>query len=328
MRETYENIYLEELLLPNSPLKYLNFYIIKGKDKSMIIDTGFNCEDTKKRMMEIFKELDLKPENTILFLTHLHSDHTGLAAYFQDMGLTIYISKIDGDLLNGSVEKSGPMWKGTVQRAKWQGLEEEQLEIENNPGYKFRPMDYINFKPAIPGEYIRIGEYNFEIIDLKGHTPGMVGLYERKHKILFCGDHVLARITPNITFWGFEYGDMLGTYLKNLKCVYNMDIDYLFSSHRFLIDDHRRRINELCLHHQERLDEIKEVLRKFGTCTVRKVTKELHWNIKSKGWDDFPKSQKWFAAGEAHAHLEHLRALGEVTMEEKNGILYYKIHLT
>ncbi|NFN86065.1 MBL fold metallo-hydrolase [Clostridium sporogenes] len=328
MRETYENIYLQELSLPNSPLKYLNFYIIKGKDKSMIIDTGFNCEDTKKRMMEIFEELDLKPENTILFLTHLHSDHTGLAAYFQDMGLTIYISKIDGDLLNGSTEKSGPMWKGTIQRAKWQGLEEEALEIEDNPGYKFRPMDYINFKPAIPGEYIRIGEYNFEIIDLKGHTPGMVGLYEKKHKILFCGDHILARITPNITFWGFEYGDMLGTYLKNLKCVYNMDIDYLFSSHRFLIEDHRRRINELCLHHQERLDEIKEVLRKFGACTVRKVTKELHWNIKSKGWDDFPKSQKWFAAGEAHAHLEHLRALGEVTMEEKNGVLYYKIHLT
>lgn len=47
MRETYENIYLQELSLPNSPLKYLNFYIIKGKDKSMIIDTGFNCEDTK-----------------------------------------------------------------------------------------------------------------------------------------------------------------------------------------------------------------------------------------------------------------------------------------
>ncbi len=99
MRETYENIYLEELPLPNNPLKYLNFYIIKGKDKSMIIDTGFNREDTKEHMMEIFKELDLKPENTILFLTHLHSDHTGLATYFQDMGLTVYISKTDGDLL-------------------------------------------------------------------------------------------------------------------------------------------------------------------------------------------------------------------------------------
>ncbi|NFG95633.1 MBL fold metallo-hydrolase [Clostridium sporogenes] len=328
MRETYENIYLEELPLPNNPLKYLNFYIIKGKDKSMIIDTGFNREDTKERMIEIFKKLDLEPEKTILFLTHLHSDHTGLATYFQDMGLTVYISKIDGDLLNGSVEKSGPMWEGTIQRAMWQGLEEEQLDIEDNPGFKFRPISHINFVPAIPGEYIQIGDYNFEIIDLRGHTPGMVGLYEKKHKILFCGDHILGKITPNITFWGFEYGDMLGTYFKSLDFVYNMDIDYLFSSHRFLIEDHRKRINELHHHHEKRLDEIREVLRKFGPCTVKQVTKELHWDIKSKSWDEFPKSQKWFAAGEAHAHLEHLRALGEVTMEEKNRILYYKMRLT
>lgn len=48
MREVYRNIYLAELPLPNNPLKYLNFYIIKGQDQSMIIDTGFNREDTKK----------------------------------------------------------------------------------------------------------------------------------------------------------------------------------------------------------------------------------------------------------------------------------------
>ncbi len=151
----------------------------------MIIDTGFNCEETKKHMMEIFKELDLKPENTILFLTHLHSDHTGLATYFQDMGLTIYISKIDGDLLNGSVEKSGPMWSGTIQRAMWQGLEEEQLDIEDNPGFKFRPISHINFVPAIPGEYIRIGEYNFEIVDLKGHTQEWLGFMRKNIKYYF-----------------------------------------------------------------------------------------------------------------------------------------------
>jgi hypothetical protein len=27
MKEVYKNIYLEELPLPNNPLKYLNFYI-------------------------------------------------------------------------------------------------------------------------------------------------------------------------------------------------------------------------------------------------------------------------------------------------------------
>lgn len=325
MREVCKNIYLEKLSLPNNPLKYLNFYIIKGQEKSMIIDTGFNRKDTKEDIMKIFKELNLNPENTILFLTHLHSDHTGLAAYLEEMGLTIYASKIDGDLLNNSVEKSDPMWQDTIQIGVWQGLEEDQLDIEDHPGFKFRPTAHINYVPAIPGEYIKIGEYNFEIIDLKGHTPGIVGLYERDYKILFCGDHILGKITPNITFWGFQYGDILGTYLESLDLVYNMDINYLFSSHRFLVDNHRKRIEEIYDHHAKRLDEARQALGKSGRSTVRTVTKQLQWDIKSKNWDDFPKAQKWFAAGEAHAHLEHLKALGEVTMDEENGVLFYSI---
>jgi len=325
MKEICKNIFLKELPLPNSPLKYLNFYIIKGKEKSMIIDTGFNREDTKEEIVKTFEELELKPESTILFLTHLHSDHTGLASFLEEMGLTIYISKLDGDLLNNSMEKSEQMWQNVIHNAILQGLEEEQLDIEEHPGYKFRPTARINYTPAIPGEYIQIGDYNFEIIDLKGHTPGLVGLYERRHQLLFCGDHILGKITPNITFWGFQYGDMLGTYLKSLNLVYNMDIKHLFSSHRFLVDDHRKRIKELYNHHAERLDEVRQALNKSGKSTVRTVAKQLHWDIKSKNWDDFPKSQKWFAVGEAHAHLEHLRALGEVIVEEKNGVLYYSI---
>ena len=303
----------------------MNFYIVKGSEESMIIDTGFNREDTKEEILNVFKELNVKPEKTMLFLTHLHSDHTGLANYLAELGVRIYASKVDGDLLNNSVEKSDPMWQNTIQHGVWQGLEEDQLDIQDHPGFKFRPSAHINYIPANPGEYLQVGEYNFEIIDLKGHTPGILGLYERKHKILFCGDHILGKITPNITFWGFQYGDILGTYLESLNLVYHMDIHYLFSSHRFLVDNHQHRINELYYHHAKRLDEARQALIKSGRSTVRTVTKQLHWDIKSKNWDEFPKSQKWFAAGEAHAHLEHLKALGEVIMEEENGVLYYSI---
>lgn len=324
MKEVYKNIYLSELALPNNPLKYLNLYIIKGEDKSMVIDTGFNREDTKSDMLKVFEELDLVPEKTILFLTHLHSDHTGLASFFEKMGLTVYISKMDGDILNASVERE-PIWDREIEFSILQGMEEDKLDLEGHPGFEFRPTSKIDFVPAVPGEYIKIGDYNFEIIDLKGHTPGIVGLYEKEHKILFCGDHILGKITPNITFWGFEYGDVLGTYLDSLDLVYNMEIDHLFSSHRFLVEDHRARIEELYKHHEKRLDEARRTLRTYGKSTVRTVTKNLHWDIRSKSWDDFPKSQKWFAAGEAHAHLERLRALGEVRMEEIDGVLYYSM---
>ena len=262
-------------------------------------------------------------KNTIIFLTHLHSDHTGLANFFDKKGAKIYASKIDGDIMNNSLSREDSYWQGVLTDAISQGLEEDKLSLDDHPGFKYRAREYINYTAAYPGDRIKIGEFNFEVINLEGHTPGCIGLYDEVSKIFFCGDHILGKITPNITFWGFEYGDSLGIYLENLDKVYDMDIDYLFSSHRYLVDDYRNRINEIKLHHEKRLDETRAALKKHGKTTVRTVTKNLHWDIRSKDWDDFPNSQKWFAAGEAHAHLERLRALKEVDYQIIDGVMYY-----
>ncbi len=80
------------------------------------------------------------------------------------------------------------------------------------------------------------------------------------------------------------------------------------------------RLRGLRQHHEHRLGEVRTALERYGALSVREVTKRMHWDIRAKSWDDFPDSQKWFAAGEAQAHLEHLRALGEVERVEDDGI--------
>ncbi len=319
MLEVYKNIFLEELSLPKNPLKYLNLFIIKGEDRSMIVDCGFNMEETKERMVEIFEEHSLDFNNTVLYLTHLHSDHVGLAAFLQGKGVEVYINKIEGDMLNNP----DLQWVQVYKNAMLQGLSEDNFKIEEHPGYKYAITEKLKYTEAVVGESINIGDYSFEIIDLSGHTPGMTGLYEKNHKILFCGDHILSKITPNITFWGFEYGDSLGIYLENLDKVYDMDIDHLFSSHRVLVQDHRKRIDELKLHHEKRVQEVREALKMKEYSSVRDVTKNMHWDIKSRSFDEFPQSQKSFATGEAHAHLEYLRNMGETDYIQKGEKLYY-----
>ena len=98
---------------------------------------------------------------------------------------------------------------------------------------------------------IKLGEFTFKVINVPGHTPGHIGLYEEKHKLFFGGDHILGRITPNIAFWGFQYGDMLEVYLENLRKIYDYDINYYIPAHRFIIKDHKSRINELISHHEK-----------------------------------------------------------------------------
>lgn len=326
LEKLLDNIYMMIIPLPNNPLKELNLYIIKGNEgeKSMIIDTGFNRPESIEAFDMVFEELGLNTDNTDLFLTHLHSDHTGLATHFADQGMTVIASATDARLLNESISKEDPMWVDTVEQGHMQGLGPDQLDIDDHPGYKYRPVGYVDYKIAYPGDIFSIGGYNFKVMDLKGHTPGIIGLYEEDKKILFCGDHILTKITPNITFWGFQYGDSLGTYFESLDRVYDLEVDHLYSSHRALIDDHRERIDQLRAHHAQRLDEARKALEKTGKSTVREVTKQLQWDIRARSWDDFPDSQKWFAAGEAMAHLEHLRARGEADFErDEDGVLHY-----
>jgi len=328
MQEVFSGVYLQEFPLTGNPLKTINIFVIKSGDEAMIVDTGFNNEELKGCMLNLIKELALDLSKTSLFLTHLHSDHLGLASFLEERGISqIYLSKVDGALNDSSVESDGEFWQKLKADAHKQGLDEDNLMIEEHPGFKNRPDKYFTYTPCNIGDIIRVGDFNFELIDEAGHTPGMLGLYEKDKKILFCGDHILGKITPNITYWGYQLEDSLGTYLKNIEKLKLMDIKFLFSSHRFLVKDITVRIDELKEHHRHRLNEVMNILKENDGITVRNLTALMHWDIKARTWEEFPSSQKWFAAGEAMAHITYLKKRGLVKESVlDNGVLVYSLN--
>lgn len=325
MREVYPNIYLEELPLTGNPLKSINVFIVKTQERNLIIDTGFNNDEVKQAMTDYVRKLDLDLSKTDLFLTHLHSDHVGLAGFLTKEGIAnIYMSAVDGELVKAGTDANGEHWSHIIANAHKQGLSVDGLKIEDHPGFKNRPSEGFDFVPCHAGDKLDIGEFHFTMIDEEGHSPGMLGLYEPEKKILFCGDHILGKITPNITYWGEEYGDSLGIYLKNLKKLKDYKIEFLFSSHRFLVEDVNARIDELVNHHEKRLNETLSILERYGKLTVRDITRNMHWDISAKSWEEFPASQKWFAAGEAAAHLVYLIHRGKVKEEiREDGVALY-----
>ena len=198
LEKVYPNIYKQEIPLPNNPLRAINSYIIVSKEKNLIIDTGFNRKECKEVFMEGIDELDIDFNKTDLFITHLHSDHSGLAAALNKEGTRIYAGKIDGRMIN---EMAGTeYWENFNELKKVFDLEKDNISFDDHPGYKYCPKESIDFIPLEEGNKIEIGDYSFEVVDIPGHTPGHIGLYERDKKIFFCGDYVLDRITPNIAF--------------------------------------------------------------------------------------------------------------------------------
>lgn len=321
IQEIKTDFYLAKIPLPKSPLKDLNCYIIQDTDFNLLIDTGFNQPECKQALLAAAAELELDWNKTILFVTHLHSDHCGLAYFLQSLGTRVMAGRVDGERLNNMFEPGyWEFFEGLMQKYD---LERFGITKYDHPGYTYRPENRADIELLDVGDKIKTGKYEFELIDLAGHTPGQVGLLESSNKFLFAGDHMLATITPNIVEWTVVE-DSLGLYMQNLKKLQDMDLEAVFPAHRELIPDYKARVVSLLKHHEVRLDAVRTIM-KQGKQSVSEVASQMSWEIRAKSWFDFPKGQKWFSSGEAASHLRHLCVLGELQQTTVAGIDYYEI---
>lgn len=322
MKEIYKDIYTFEVPLPKSALKAINIYVIKAPDRAIVIDTGYNTKESIEYMTHNLGKLGLEIKDCDLLLTHLHADHTGLAAFFYENGCNVYIGKIDGDLMNDMRKDS--YWANFMTRLPLFGMEGELL-LKDYIGYRYRLSHEINYNVLDIGEKINIGDYELEVVDIKGHTPGHIGFYERNKGFMFAGDTVLDPITPNITFWEYKYGNILGTYINTLKKIRTFNLNTIFSSHRKLIENPNERIDEIIYHHHLRLQEILDSMDSSrDDYTIREISTKISWRIRAKDWDDFPIPQKWFAVGETMAHVVYLIDYGYISEKKVDGILMLK----
>lgn len=320
--EVAKDIYTFEVILPRNPLKALNVYVIKGDDRTVLFDTGFNAPESEEALRAGLKELDLELEDVEVVLTHLHSDHVGLVNLFDDVGCKVYAGEVDGELMN--IMSGMEYWEDMRSLFPLYGMNEDEIITGENPAFKHRLPKPVDFIPLKIGEEFVVGDYRFEILDLAGHTPGHIGLYDADKKLIFSADTILDPITPNITFWGFEYENILNTYVETLKRLKKLDLERAMATHRKIVENPSERMTEIIEHHNERLTEILDAMTGDEAWTVRNISANISWRIPMKGWDNFPASQKWFATGETMAHLHHLVHTNCVDMKNEEGTLYFK----
>lgn len=304
------DLYRIEVPLPHNPLKATNSYLIKGRDRDLIIDTGLNRSECKTALEEALRELSVRPGRTDLFITHVHADHLGLAAALGGDSSQIYFNRPEAALLD-----RGDFWSYLYEAARRNGFPEAILQraIEAHPGHRYMLADKLSFTIVGEGDEIAAGDYRFTCVETPGHTWGHLCLYEPQKKIFISGDHILDDITPNISLWADDENP-LADYLASLEKIKGYAIDLVLPGHRRLIKDCRRRIDELKRHHRVRADEVLAILA-GGAQDAYTVASRMNWDIISDDWETFPLAQKWFATGEALAHLRYLEAEGKLKRE-------------
>ena len=327
MTQIYENpnIYKLEIPLPENPLKYLNCYVIQDQGESLIIDTGFCLPECKEALWAGLEELQVDWNKTNLFLTHHHSDHSGLAALLmEDKPGSIIMSEEDHTSL---LKYLGDAYFETYDKIFFkEGFTQEELGYLHkfNPATEYEPEGPFFAKYIKDGEEIKVGSYLFKAIATPGHTPGHTCLYYEKDKLLFCADHILFDITPNITFW-VECPDSLGDYLNSLLKIRKVEVTTAFVGHRKNDMDIYIRIEEIIAHHYDRLIETLEGLAKFPYAHGTKIASCLKWSMRGKDWSEFPLPQRWFAVGEAIAHLDFLVTRGLVVKDDTQEQTQYSL---
>lgn len=321
-----ENLFRIEIPLPRNPLRALNAYLLKGRDKNLLIDTGFNQPECRQAMDQAIKELGFSMENTDIFITHVHSDHAGLAGYLARPGSRIFT----GEYTARDVARKHDFIKRFELMIQQGGLAAMGLTQDpaTHPGYRYR-SDEINLNRidmVHDGSLLQVGNFSLRCLLTSGHAPDHMCLYEENQKILFSGDHILGDITPNNTIWEIPWEvktDYLQEYLNSLAKIEALPIDLTLPAHREVIPDCHGRIAELKEHHERRLNNILDIMLDQAM-NAAQVASQMDWDLNTKDWNKFPVAQKIFATGEALSHLSHLVFKGVLVKELRAGEVYYQ----
>jgi glyoxylase-like metal-dependent hydrolase (beta-lactamase superfamily II) len=290
-----------ELPLPFD-LGTLNVYLLRRGNGFALIDAGMDtpeCFSALRRGVEAAMHTSVEwSRMEELIVSHHHPDYIGLAPRLLGLsGARLRIPAVESEALHLlSDPAAAEQWeRGILQDAGVPAPLIEQIELSMGPiraGFHLLPHDL----PAGAGECIQTDAGEFEIVSTPGHSPGHLCLYNRAHRLLFSGDHMLEKISPNIG-WHPEV-DALGDYLASLRAVSDLEVDLVLPSHGQPFRGSRAWIARAIASHERRCDRLEEALA-LGPSTPFELTRVL--------WPrELTPFHLRFAVFETLSHLEHL----------------------
>ena len=305
------NVYSIPIPLPNNPLRELNSYVIKDPERSLVIDTGFNLPECRAALTAGLEELGIDMDRADVFLTHLHSDHSGLAGAIAGRDSRIYISRTDGELLRRSFTDGFDR----VNEYRADGFSEAELaKIDENPARRYLQDTLPVFTFVSGGDRIEYGGRKLRVISTPGHTPGHCALWEPRTRTAFLGDAVLFLCSTCIGFWS-EGEDAIGTQLSTLRRLAEMDVEHAFLGHGLQEGGVAERCLANVAHHERRSARALAAIRETPGGTGYELVPAMGWRAPFDHWAETPALTRWFLVSESIAHLDHLVATGAVRRE-------------
>jgi len=190
---------------------FVNMYLVKDGDQYVAIDAGNNADNVAYEL----KKLKINPDQVIaLFLTHTDGDHVAAVKIFKKA--QVYLSKAEGQLLNG--QKSRFLFFGNKIATK------EYLLIDDQQQFNF-------------------GNIKVKGILTPGHTSGSM-CYLVNDKYLFTGD-ALSLKNGKIDLFNLFFNMDSKSAAESMGLITNISTaEYIFTAHYGFTNDYKKAVKD------------------------------------------------------------------------------------
>lgn len=174
-------------------LEQANMFLVEGSERDMILDTGMGVIPFKPYLDSLRTDPD---KEIICVSSHTHIDHIGAVHEFETRlvhpteaeemanpsGLTTLFRKDIPETLLQTFLKAGypPIGELLIEALPFSGYDPESYRLQGAPATAL-----LNH-----GDIVDLGNHQYHVLHLPGHSPGSIGLFETGTGVLFAADAI------------------------------------------------------------------------------------------------------------------------------------------
>ena len=310
--------------MPHNPLRYVLVYLFETGTSLVMVDAGWNTDEAWSALNAgIAQAGGSITDVEAVLVTHIHPDHYGLAGRVREAsGAWIGLHPEDAVLLDDRYSDTTDLVRRMTELLEASGVPLEKRPDLANSSMEVRGLVF-TAKPDVlfrDEQKFTFGGWDLTTLWTPGHSPGHVCLWSDQHQLLLSGDHVLPRITSNISVHTQQFPNPLGDFLESLLKLRAFSPEEILPAHEYRFRNLGARIDALVAHHEDRLVEILDLLGEEGS-TAWDLTTRLTW---SRPFDQILDYMQRAANGETLAHLVLLETRGMVERSEGHPFIFRK----